>query len=45
MGQKTQDSPDSESAVKTVIHGVFLDIHGLGVLLTGDSGVGKSELA
>jgi len=27
------------------IHGVFLDIHDLGVLLTGPSNIGKSELA
>ena len=26
-------------------HGVFMDVFGVGVLITGDSGVGKSELA
>ena len=26
-------------------HGVFMDVLGMGVLITGDSGVGKSELA
>lgn len=27
------------------MHGVFMDVLGMGVLITGDSGVGKSELA
>ena len=27
------------------LHGVFMDVLGMGVLVTGDSGVGKSELA
>ena len=32
-------------AERTVIHGVLLDILGLGVLLIGESGIGKSESA
>jgi HPr kinase/phosphorylase len=32
-------------AESTVVHGVFLDVLGMGVLITGDSSVGKSELA
>jgi len=28
-----------------VLHGVFMEVMGSGVLLTGDSGIGKSELA
>ena len=32
-------------AVRTTIHGVFLEVFGMGVLLCGESGVGKSETA
>lgn len=31
-------------ADRTTVHGVFMDILGLGVLITGESGLGKSEL-
>ncbi len=32
-------------ADKQVVHGVFMDVMGIGVLLTGESAIGKSELA
>lgn len=32
-------------ADKIIVHGVFMDVMGIGVLLTGESAVGKSELA
>jgi HPr kinase/phosphorylase len=32
-------------APQRTIHGVFVEVSGMGVLLTGDSGVGKSEAA
>ena len=31
-------------ATRTTLHGVFMDILGMGVLITGESGLGKSEL-
>lgn len=36
---------EDKLAPRAVIHGVLLDVYGLGVLLIGDSGVGKSECA
>jgi HPr kinase/phosphorylase len=32
-------------ADSTIMHGVFLEVLGVGVMIAGDSGVGKSELA
>lgn len=32
-------------APRTSLHGVFMDVLGLGILITGESGLGKSELA
>jgi HPr kinase/phosphorylase len=36
---------EEKLAPTTTIHGVLMDIYGLGVLLVGDSGIGKSECA
>jgi HPr kinase/phosphorylase len=36
---------DDRLAVREVIHGVLMDILGLGVLIVGESGIGKSECA
>ncbi|MGE6379064.1 HPr(Ser) kinase/phosphatase [Peribacillus muralis] len=36
---------ESKLAPTTAVHGVLVDIYGLGVLITGKSGVGKSETA
>lgn len=36
---------ESQLAPTTAVHGVLVDIYGVGVLITGKSGVGKSETA
>ncbi len=36
---------ESKLAPTTAIHGVLVDVYGVGVLITGQSGVGKSETA
>lgn len=36
---------ESRLAPKTTVHGVLVDVYGLGVLIQGDAGIGKSECA
>ena len=36
---------NSQLAERTSVHGVLVDIYGMGVLILGDSGIGKSETA
>lgn len=39
------DFLDDQFALQTVVHGSFVDVYGIGVLLIGRSGIGKSEIA
>jgi len=39
------DYLDGKFAPKTLIHGSLVDVYGIGVLITGRSGIGKSEVA
>lgn len=39
------DFLDDQFSPQTVIHGSFVDVYGIGLLLIGPSGIGKSEIA
>lgn len=39
------DFLDDQFSPQTVVHGSFIDVYGVGVLLFGRSGIGKSEIA
>ncbi len=39
------DFLDDQFAPKTIVHGAFVDVYGIGVLFIGRSGIGKSEIA
>ena len=40
-----RDFLDDQFSPQTVVHGSFVDVYGVGVLLIGRSGIGKSEIA
>jgi len=39
------DFLDDQFSPQTVVHGSFVDVYGIGLLLIGPSGIGKSEIA
>lgn len=39
------DFLDDQFAVQAAIHGSFIDVYGVGLMVTGKSGIGKSEIA
>ncbi|MCY7361224.1 MAG: HPr(Ser) kinase/phosphatase [Ignavibacteria bacterium] len=39
------DFLDDQFATQIIIHGSFVDVYGVGLLFTGKSGIGKSEIA
>lgn len=45
LSSKVTNYLESRLAPTTAVHGVLLEIYGIGVLITGSSGVGKSETA
>lgn len=40
-----QDFLDDQFALQTLVHGTMVDVYGIGILIAGRSGIGKSEVA
>ncbi len=40
-----RDFLEDQFAVQTMVHGSMVDVYGIGILITGKSGIGKSEVA
>lgn len=45
MTSRLQTYFDRALAKETLLHGVLVDVYGIGILITGSSGIGKSETA
>ena len=43
VSSELMNTLEEKLARETLMHGVFLNIHGKGVIIKGDSGIGKSE--
>lgn len=40
-----RDFLDDQFALQTIVHGAMVDVYGIGILIAGRSGIGKSEVA
>jgi len=40
-----RDFLEDQFALQTIVHGSMVDVYGIGILITGKSGIGKSEVA
>src|SRR5699024_2931308 len=43
--QLLRDFLDDQFALQTMVHGSMVDVYGIGILIAGKSGIGKSEVA
>ncbi len=41
----TRDLLEDQFALQTMVHGSMVDVYGIGIMVTGKSGIGKSEVA
>ncbi|MCH8568931.1 MAG: HPr(Ser) kinase/phosphatase [Balneolales bacterium] len=40
-----RDFLEDQFALQTIVHGAMVDVYGIGILITGKAGIGKSEVA